>query len=136
MYLCQAVPFPCTPRHHAGHNYDGGVIVSHCRKVYCFGAGKAVTHSAAYYSLDHCLPVTRIIKCHQTLSNSIYSICHRGGLSAACSRFPARNSRRDHELYLQNRQSGAAARVRAGTLLAPIQAGSGTWLSRAISMKG
>lgn len=82
MYLCQSVPFRCTQRYQTGYNYDGGVIVSHCRKVYCFWVCQAVTHSVSYYSLYHCLAVTRIIKCHQTLSNSIYSIFHWSGLSA------------------------------------------------------
>lgn len=87
MYLCQSAPFRCTQRYQTGYNYDGEVIVSRWGKVYCAGVCEAVTHSVSYSSLYHCLAVTRIIKCHQMLSNSIDSIFHWGGLSTFCSRF-------------------------------------------------
>lgn len=74
MYLCQSAPFRCTQRYQTGYNYDGEVIVSRWGKVYCAEVCEAVTHSVSYSSLYHCLAVTRIIKCHQMLSNSIDSI--------------------------------------------------------------
>lgn len=106
MYLCQSVPFCCTPRYQTGYNYDCEVIVSHWRKVYCFRVCQAVTHSVSYYSLYHCLAVTRIIKCHQMLSNSIYNIFHFLHY-ISCFPFPwlLWNCCYNHQCCLQNQQN-------------------------------